>query len=92
MCTNHINFSVERLLSDESSNSQQLRILDGCENYGLKDFSDSNEANFKSNGNNSITKQPSNEKHITAVQCKNPDRVLIKRPLPIKVKPFDIGE
>ncbi|XP_065082508.1 homeobox protein Dlx4a-like [Ochlerotatus camptorhynchus] len=91
MCTNHINFSVERLLSDISSHSQQLRLLTECGDCGLKELSDSNEANLKSRGINSYTTPPSNFEQTNAVQCENSDTVQIKRPLPMRVKPLSIG-
>lgn len=92
MCTNHINFSVERLLSDISSHSHQLRLLSECDDCGLKELSDSNEANCKSHGNNCLTTQPSSFEQTNAVQSENSDTVQIKRPLPMRVKPLSIGE
>lgn len=92
MCTNHTNFSVERLLSNISSHSQQLKFLSECSDCSLKELNGSSEADFKYHGNSMPLNQTTQIEPTNAVQCENSDAVQVKRPLPMRPKPITIGK
>ncbi|XP_062550983.1 homeobox protein HMX3 [Armigeres subalbatus] len=91
MCTNHTNFSVERLLSDISSHSQQLKLLSDCSDCGLNELNDSNEADFTCPGSDRPIAQSAQFEPSPAVQSENSATIQIKRPLPMRAKPIAIG-